>query len=517
MYNPLLDKSEYWEPVIPEQFRSRPTQVKGHMSFCPERTISRPLSILRAPTIYEIDFMENGADVFRKNGGLTWYEKMYTSKTDSPWFESKFPGELFRSVNATRADVYVDLTFSLGREDVKIRDFVDQYSRGSGEVVMSLSRERLEAVLGSVVDFSRQDYHALPLLIRVKSVHSTLPITMKCSFRSRVSKASPEEIRRQTRIQEEARNQKTALNEDLRAFPNVEWTHPQVTQNGTAGIVVMPRQKETFGQSDDTIVYMANTAVINGPDFPRWITVDFQGLMTLFGAPCAYEGIECYRLHPPTLTDTKFALHFWFFVEHFPLIRHLTRRLYGVDKDERLNGIVEGFIYTPRAVIQEIIRRRMTAFNKDALLMSFDELQLVAAPARGPDGWNDLRSILDKRIHFPNCVAEEDQYAQFSVTLTLAFEPYKITANAAMGGASSVDTMNTAVPLFDPSAVSASVASSSFSTQAPAYFSHATASASTPDSSSSTVLTPEQLGWLNMALAANRGAPNALSGVNRSF
>jgi hypothetical protein len=510
--NSVLEKNEYWELGIPYRFRFRPMFTKEHLARYPERTISRPLSIVRAPLMYEIDALTDSNDVFAKNGRMTWYAKMYQMPLEEAWFEAPFPGDLLQCADTTRADVYIDLTFSLGREDLRIRDFLDQYSRGAGEIVMSIAREKLEAVLGKVVDFGRQDYHAIPLMIRVKSVHSTLPITMKCSFRSRVSKASPEEIKRQARIQEEARNQKTALSEDLRAFPNVEWTHPHATQHGTAGIVVMPRQKEMFSQQEDTVIYTANAAVVNNPDFPRWITVDFGALLTLFGSPCSYEGVECFRLHKPNDTDTKFALHFWFFVEHYPLIRHHTRRIFGVDKDQRLNVVVDGFIYTPCVVIQEITRRRMQSFNKDALLMSFDELQLVASPARGADGWTDLRNILNARSSFPNCVAEEDHFAQFSVTLTLAFEPYipqRPTAGGAASSAAAASGAHAAMPiqLFD--------AASPFAAQAHTYFQNhpirpavsfsSSGSSAAPDSSSSIVLTPEQLSWVNMALAANGG------------
>ena len=94
----------------------------------------------------------------------------------------------------------------------------------------------------------------------------------------------------------------------------------------------------------------------------------------------------------------------------------------------------KGWVDVPCAALDEVIRRCETAVDRDALLMSFEELTLVLKPERGLKGWEQYKEIMVKSTanKWPLSSTLTGAVAQFSVVLELAFEPYQVEKDAKM-------------------------------------------------------------------------------------
>lgn len=434
------------------------------------KIIQKPTFPTRAPRVYTVDVIfdqlkssddrerANARRAFRMLNGLpataqsdgedvSWVRALFEpSGLGSRFFFTKYPGELFGTkLKTIETEYFVDLVFTLDSESLTHAEFV-RAQKGQPELQLHIKHQQLQKALEGVIDFRRRDYHCLVLAATITSVRSTLPVSFSCSLHSKLSPASPHVIAEAEAEDERKRNPSAAV-AATPSFPKyASWSRPSfVSANGVAGYTCYPNQQvmKIFQP-----LYIADEHILNSPDATRYLSLDFaelrKALNTVLDNPLSYP---VYRFILPDQKVMEFPLPLWFYFEHFALIEQQTKSETLVPQDVRLNKMLTDATNTEQPYVQvskeaydKVLRRRMTAYDKDQLLMNLDDVFLSVRPAAGAKGWEDYEQILMKQTKMGGASSPQGSispFAQFSVTVQLAFEPYLLrrdgkTATAAI-------------------------------------------------------------------------------------
>lgn len=449
----VAEEDEY---LIPSEYRLRVTRNGQHIVTRSAKEITSVLQFNRIPRVYQIDIVRTSDEVKMANALNNWYSALFAKEARLGYYFAPIPNELYGVRDTpTETEYYADFTFDLQSAFNQTEDqpmthanllrFLDATS---GEIAIKLSRQHLKSLLDQVVDFKREDYHCLPLWVKVKHVHSTLPIPVNCSLRTKLSPASPiyKAIEAGKKPNASLAEKASAVDEATeQQMKQVSWTHASTVSSYAASpleYIVHPNQKG-FVPEHASLMYMTNQTVVNHPDFSRWIAVDFEALEAEFRALVWYDStrdaqVPYYRIPCPSPSSHIFdKMSFWFFIEHYPIINAWTR---GRSAESFIAGVNEPtvdagdtsnmYIKTPKVIVDRLILQRKRDFNKDAHLMYLDELNLTVRPADARDGatssvWSGYASTQQTRAR-SGIVNDETLFAKFTMTVTMAFESYSI-------------------------------------------------------------------------------------------
>lgn len=444
------------EHLIPIEYRLRITRNGQHIVTRSAKEITNVMQFNRIPRVYQIDVVRTSDEVKMANALNNWFSALFSKESRLGYYFAPIPNELYGVRDTpTETEYYADFTFDLqtaldipGDEQLTHAALLKYLAHSPGEISIRLSRQHLKALLDQVVDFKREDYHCLPLWIKVKHVHSTLPVPVNCSLRTKLSPCSPifKAIEASKKPNASLAEKAAAVDEATEhQMKQVSWTHAStVSSHSTQPLeYVVQQSQKGFVPEHASMMYMTNQTVVNHPDFSRWIAVDFEALEAEFRALVWYDNtreaqVPYYRIPCPSPASHIFdKMSFWFFIEHYPIINAWTR---GRSSESFIAGVNEPmvdtgdssnmYIKTPKVIVDRLILQRKRDFNKDAHLMYLDELNLTVRPADARDGatssiWSGYASTQQTRAR-SGIVNDETLFAKFTVTITVAFEPYNI-------------------------------------------------------------------------------------------
>lgn len=466
----LLTPAERRDPLIPAIFWRRaymaPVNGLQHFQILDRVTIDRGRYPQVRHCAHFIDIHPDIDTVKAYNKGVDWPHALFKKEGPAGCYFSPKPGPIFhKAEKETCSAHFVDLHFSLDSSSRTHEEFLNQTDHpwnADGEIRIKMKADPrvFKALFGQngIPEDQEHDYHALVLALKLTAIRSTFPIAMQMWLESklphassRVAAATELKERKSRKFLSKAEEKAASSLPEPAAIPtHAVWSNVSgVSCSGQPTYyTVMPCQTACRNPGGD-FLYMIAEAVVNHPDFSRFIMVDFHELRQ----ELAKRRIDSnfYRITPEAADKWVFEnLAVWFAVEHFPLLAQLTDQLTDLpDPRDRLYMEWDGGHFdVPVKALDEVVTRQETVYDRDAFLVSFEEITLVLKPEKGIKGWEEYRQIIAKRLFS----SIEGSFAQFDAVLELAFEPYQVEKDTKLLAMQSSSYFGNAVSYTTPDA-----------------------------------------------------------------
>lgn len=219
----------------------------------------------------------------------------------------------------------MDLHFSLNSESLAHNEFLEQKAHtwndaGEIEIPLNFKHGIFKAIFGNdgIPKSQEHDYHCLPLCVKLSAIHSTFPISMQISLRSKLPHVSPRVIlqnllkdRRSREFLGSAQQQQN----DMELPSYTAWSNVSgISSSGEESYYTVLPQQNTPRDRNGDFLYIAPEPILNHPDFSRLITMNFQQLREDYAKSRIDE--HFYRLEGEDVSRATFKTEsFWFFVE----------------------------------------------------------------------------------------------------------------------------------------------------------------------------------------------------------
>lgn len=351
------------------------------------------------PSIYTTTVADSN-QMRKLNTGFNWKNALFGSRGAPGYYFPKFPQRPHIGGNVE----YMDLVFTLPNERVPHGEFQEEHS-ASGSVELTITKGQLLPFVGDKIDVKRRDFHLMPKHIVLLDVHSTLPITLDVTLKSKVG------------------------NKDFNC-----WSQPRGVTNASdpvqrankfTHLVLAPNFSGAVADSKNTMFVAGDE--YNNPDFSEYINVDFDSLKKqLSQLKYTNDSMPVFRFICPLADETNFSLPFWFLLNEWSEVRIRTAKVGWNRPELKLNHILKDglneYIMVSSKILLEILEQRADEHKHSKYLMNVTEITLELKPLLGERGWKEYKKIADARSAYDS--GNEMQYARFTATVRIAYERY---------------------------------------------------------------------------------------------
>jgi hypothetical protein len=277
------------------------------------------------------------------------------------------------------------------------------------DIEMVVTKSQIARAMNIPTDMANHNgFHLIPIHIEVVGVDSTFPVTLTADLSTTRANRTPAEggfklwSRKKAIRSAIVRSGVSSSSSSSNSVVSTANDDSVVT-----GYVIEPNAKTV---SAEKVVYYAPEE-LNHPNFPRWISANVPHLIAAFNSLKLVQNdsiaawiVKCppVSAEPQSLSESN--VMFWVVAAHFDEIVKRTvefglkcSRPVDFFNQVTVSSTNEPCIWVVKSVIEDFLRDRQKAYNKDELLMNINMAKLTVRPLHGQAGWDDLVAISNSR------------------------------------------------------------------------------------------------------------------------